>query len=286
MEVKKVAVVGGGQIGNQIAQQFAWCGYDVNLREVDDNFLQKALNEIKTRIQRFFVEKGKMTQEEADRIMARLKGTTDLKEAVTGVDMVVEAVPEIMDLKKQIFKELESLTPPETILASNTSSLSITAIGSLTKRQDKIIGMHFFNPIAVMKLIEIVKGEGTSEDTLETLKEVSKKLGKETVVVKDSPGFITSRFFVALINEGVKMLEEGIASKEDIDKAIKLGLNHPIGPIEAADMGMDVSLHCLNYLREELGEQYRPSQLIKRMVQSGKIGWKTGQGFYDYRKTQ
>lgn len=284
MAVKKISVLGVGTIGYQIAQQAAQSGYQVSWRDVDQKFLDEGLAKIKQGLERFFVAKGRMTQQEADAALGRISMTTDLKQAVSGVDLVIEAIPERMDLKKQVFKELDELCAPATILASNTSSLSITEIGSLTKRQDKVVGMHFFFPVAVMRLIEIVRGANTSEETLTVIKDLAKSFGKETVVLNDSPGFITSRMIIVMINEAAKMVHEGVATAEEVDRAIELGLNHPMGPLKIADTNLEISLNGLNYFRQELGEAYRPCPLIKKMCNAGQLGVKTGRGFYTYKK--
>jgi 3-hydroxybutyryl-CoA dehydrogenase len=202
---------------------------------------------------------------------------------------VIESITEDMELKQQTFKRLDEACAPETILASNTSALSITAIGSLTRRQDKVIGMHFFNPVGVMKLVEIIRGVKTSDETCQVIKEMSANLGKETIIVnKDVPGFIVTRLFVVLCNEAVKLLEEGVATAEDIDKGCQLGLGHAMGPLKSQDIvnGIPVGLHCLDYMRAELGECYRPSPLLRRKVEAGELGVKTGKGFYDYSQQQ
>ncbi len=285
MEVKKVCVVGAGVMGSQIAQLFAVNGYQVSMTDIEDRFVENGMNAIKGNLKKYFVDKGKMTQEEADRIVGRIEGTTDLRHAVKGTQLVVESIPEEMELKQQMFKQLDELCAPETILASNTSALSITAIGSLTRRQDKVIGMHFFNPVAVMRLVEIIRGVKTSDETCQVIKNLSTKLGKETIIVnKDTPGFVVTRLFLVFSNEAVKLLEEGVASVEDIDKACQLGLGHAMGPFRSQDIvnGVAVALHALDYMRFELGEFYRPCPLWRRKVEANELGVKTGKGFYDY----
>lgn len=289
MNVNKVCVVGAGVMGSQIAQLLANNGYEVSLADIEDRFVQNGINTIKGNLRKYFVDKGKMTQEEADKVFRRIDGTADLKRAVEGVQVVIESIPEEMELKQQMFKRLDELCAPETILASNTSALSITAIGSLTRRQDKVIGMHFFNPVAVMKLVEIIRGAKTSDTTCQVIKDMSAKLGKETIIVnKDVPGFIVTRLFLVLSNEAVKLLEDGVASAEDIDKGCQLGLGHAMGPLKSQDIanGMLVALHCLDYMRDELGECYKPSPLWKKKVEAGELGVKTGKGFYDYSQQQ
>lgn len=282
MEIRKVGVLGVGTIGYQIAQLCAQYGFEVNLRDIDENLVQSGLGKVKGGLKKFFVDKGKMSQEEADAVYGRITGTADLKAAVGDVDLVIEAIPEKMELKQQVFKELDKTCPTHTILATNTSSLSPTAIGSLTNRQEKVIVTHFINPVQVIKLVEVVKAEKTSEDTLVTVSNFLKKMDKEAVVITDSPGFITTRLYVVIVNEAIKMVDEGIATVEDIDKAVKLGLNHPIPPLKAADISMDTTLHCLEYLRDNLGGEYAPSPLLEKMVQEGKLGAKAGEGFYKY----
>lgn len=289
MKVNKVCVVGAGVMGSQLAQLFANKGYEVSMTDIEDSFVQNGMNIIKGNLKKYFVDKGKMTQEEADKVVGRIKGTADLKRAVAGAQLVLEGITEEMELKQQTFKQLDELCPPETILASNTSALSITAIGSLTRRQDKVIGMHFFNPVGVMRLVEIIRGVKTSDETCQVIKEMSANLGKETIVVnKDVPGFIVTRLFVVLCNEAVKLLEEGVASAEDIDKGCQLGLGHAMGPLMSQDIvnGIPVVVHCLDYMRAELGECYRPSPLWRRKVEAGELGVKTGKGFYDYSQQQ
>ncbi len=287
MEVKKICVMGAGIMGGQIIQLMATNGYNVAMLDIEDRFIERGMGIIKNNLQKYFVAKEKMTQEEADVIIGRIEGTTDLAKAVDGAQLVIECIPEIMELKQETFKKLDELCAPETILASNTSSYSITAIGSKTKRQDRIIGMHFFNPVAVMKLIEIIRGARTSDETVQVIKDISEKCHKEVVTVnKDVAGFIVTRLFVMLSNEAVKLVEEGVASVEDIDKACQLGLGHAMGPLKSQDMvdGIEVALHCLEYFREELGDAYRPAVTWKRMVLAGELGMKAGKGFYDYNQ--
>ena len=269
-------------MGNGITQLLALNGYEVAIRDIEDRFVQGGLNAIKGNLQKFFVDKGKMTQSEADAILARIKGTTDLKEAVTGAQVVIESVPEELPLKQQTFKALDELCAPETLLASNTSSLSITAIGSVTKRQDKVIGMHFFNPATVMRLVEIIRGANTSDETYEIIKGLSTKLGKEVITAKDSTAFIVNRIFMAICNEAAKLVYEGVATPEDVDKGCQLGLGHTMGPCRTMDLtGIDISYHVLEILREDFGEAYRPCFLLKQKVIAGELGIKTGKGFYD-----
>jgi len=282
MEIRTVCVLGVGTIGYQIAQQAAMSGFVTRLRDIDQRLIDNGLGRIRGGLQSHYVQKGKMTEAQMEEVMQRLSGTVDLKKALEDADLVIESIPPDLEMKKQVFKELDERSPSHTILASNTSNMSITEIGSLTKRQDKVIGTHFFNPVQVMKLIEIVKGAHTSDNTVRSIIEFAGKLKKETVVINDFPGFICSRITNVMINEAVKILHEGIATAEEIDKAMRLGLNHPVGPLQIADINLEVSLHGLEYLHRELGENYRPCPLLKKMARAGLLGKKTGKGFYTY----
>ncbi len=284
MEIKKICVLGTGTIGYQIAQQAAICGYRTRLRDINKRLVDEGINRIKEGLHAHYLKKGKMTEAEIKKVISRLEGVVDLEKALTDVDLVIESIPPDIELKKQVFQELGAKCPSRTILASNTSNMSITEIGSLTGRQDKVIGTHFFNPVQVMKLIEIIRGAHTSDDTVASIEKFSKSLGKETVTINDFPGFICSRITNVMINEAVKILHEGIATAEQIDKAMRLGLNHPVGPLQIADINLEVPLHGLQYLQKELGENYRPCPLIKKMVNAGMIGRKSGKGFYEYDK--
>lgn len=286
MEIKKICVVGAGIMGSQIAQLVAKSGYEVLIIDVEDRFVHSSLDSIKGNLKKFFVDKGKMTQEEANVILDRIKGAVDLKEAVSGVQLAIECIPEDLALKQKMFRDLDELCAPETILASNTSSMSITAIGSLTNRQDKVIGTHFFNPVAKMRLIEVVLGARTSGQTYEVIKNLAVNLNKEIITVKDSPGFVVSRLIGVLTNEAAKILYEGLASAEDIDKACELGLGHAMGPLKTEDLAnaIGITLHSLEYLRAELGESYRPCPLWKKKVLAGELGVKAGKGFYTYTR--
>ena len=282
MEIKKIAVLGAGTMGNGITQVSAQSTFKVTMYDIDQKFLDRGINTIKKNLGRS-VEKGKMSQSDMDVIIARINTSLSLKEAVADADLVIESVPEVMDLKKDIFKQLDEICPKDTILASNTSGLSISEIASATSRQDKVIGMHFWNPAFLMKLVEIIKGIDTSEETLNNIVAVGKAMGKEPVVAKDSPGFCGNRIGCPMINEAFFALGEGIASAEDIDKAMHFGWNHPMGPLALADMiGLDILVNVMNYFNKELGDKYRPAPLMVQYVRAGRLGRKTGKGVYDY----
>jgi 3-hydroxybutyryl-CoA dehydrogenase len=282
VEVKTVAVIGAGIMGRGIAHAAAVGGYRTILEDLLPATLRKAESEIRANLDKA-VELGKVTAPDADAAFQRLEYAGSVEEAARESDLVIEAVPEEMESKIEIFTLLDKICRPTTILASNTSSLSITEIASVTYRARRCLGMHFFNPVHKMKLLEVVRALETDDETLATAVEVGKRMGKEVVVIKESPGFITSRINAMIGNEAFYMLQEGIASAADIDQALKLGLNHPMGPFELVDLvGLDTRLSILEYLHKSLGEKYRPAPLLVQYVKAGRLGKKSGRGVYDY----
>ncbi|TRY44320.1 3-hydroxybutyryl-CoA dehydrogenase [Geobacillus sp. LEMMJ02] len=282
MDVKTIMVVGAGQMGSGIAQVCAVAGYQVFLYDISEAQLDKGIANIEKGLARQ-VEKGKMTAADKDAALERLARSTDLH-AAAEVDLVIEAVIENMDVKTKLFAELDALARPEAILASNTSSLPITEIAAATKRPEKVIGMHFMNPVPVMKLVEIIRGLATADDVYETIEAVARKLGKVPVEVNDFPGFISNRVLMPMINEAIYALYEGVATKEAIDEVMKLGMNHPMGPLTLADfIGLDTCLYIMETLHEGFGDdKYRPCPLLRKYVKAGWLGRKTGRGFYTY----
>jgi 3-hydroxybutyryl-CoA dehydrogenase len=286
MEIKKVGVVGAGTMGNGIAQVAAQIGCDVVMRDVKDEFVDRGMKSIDRFLSKS-VEKGKMEASQKDAVMGRITGTTDLS-LMKDVDFVIEAVIEDLDLKKSVFKELDNTCPPHVILASNTSSMSLTEIAAATKRPDKVCGMHFFNPVPLMKLVEIIRGFSTSDETVAATTELAQKMGKITVEVKkDSPGFIVNRIMIPHMIEAIKIVEEGIATPKDVDIAVKNGLNYPMGPFELMDLtGIDICYFVAEYFYKELNKESKwvSPNLLKTMIRANKLGRKTGGGWYDYGK--
>ena len=284
--VQTIAVIGAGIMGRGIAHAAALGGYRTILEDLLPAALRKAESEIRANLDKA-VELNKVTSAHADAAFRRLEYAGSVEEAAREADLVIEAVPEEMESKIEIFTLLDKICRPTTILASNTSSLSVTEIASVTYRAKKCVGMHFFNPVHKMKLLEIVRALETDEETLATAVEVGKRMGKEVVVIKESPGFITSRINAMIGNEAFYMLQEGIASAADIDKALKLGLNHPMGPFELVDLvGLDTRLSILDYLHKALGDKYRPAPLLVQYVKAGRLGRKSGRGVYEYPETR
>jgi len=282
--MKNIVVIGGGTMGNGIAHTAAASGFDVTLVDVSESILQRAVSTITANLQRG-VDKGKMTAEERDAIVGRIRPSTDV-EAIGEADIVIEAIIEQLQAKTDLFAKLDKVTKPECILASNTSSISITKIAAATQRPDKVIGMHFMNPVPVMTLVEVIRGIATSDETWQKVEDLSKRMGKTAIEVNDYPGFISNRVLMPMINEAIFSLYEGVATREAIDGVMKLGMNHPMGPLTLADfIGLDVCLAILRVLEQGFGDpKYRPCPLLVKMVDAGWLGRKSGRGFYEYSK--
>lgn len=283
-ELTRIAVIGSGTMGHGIAQVAAQAGYEVSLHDVAEDLLDRARARIDDNLTKG-VSRGKVTAEERESALSRIETTTNLERAVSRADLVIEAIVEDLSIKHELFRRLEQLTPETAVLASNTSSLSIREVARAIEARDRVIGMHFFNPAHIMKLLEIIITTETSSRALEAAREVGARMKKESITVRDSPGFATSRLGVCLGLEAIRMVEDGVASAEDIDRAMVLGYNHPIGPLRLGDLvGLDIRLGVAEYLHSKLGERFRPPELLKKMVAEGRLGQKTGQGFYQWEK--
>lgn len=283
MAIEKIAVIGAGTMGHGIAQIAAQAGYQVTLEDVTEDFVSRGLARIKDNLQKG-VERGKVSADDMNAALSRIRTTTGIQDAAADADLVIEAVIEKLDAKRELFTALDSFCKSDAILATNTSSLSIGAIAASTKRPECVIGTHFFNPVHIMKLLEIVVGNETSQETLAATLEFARRIGKEAITVKDTPGFATSRLGIALGLEAIRMFEQGVASAEDIDKAMVLGYNHPMGPLRLTDLvGLDVRLNIADYLHSELqSEVFRAPELLREKVAAGKLGKKSGEGFYKW----
>ncbi|PSQ65441.1 MAG: 3-hydroxybutyryl-CoA dehydrogenase [Halobacteriales archaeon SW_9_67_24] len=279
--IERVGVVGAGTMGNGIAQVAATAGYDVLMRDIDEEFVERGFDAIDSSLDRL-VDSGTLADDEATATRERITGTTDL-DALEDRDLVIEAAVEETEIKQEVFADLDETLPDEVVLATNTSTLSVTSIASATQRPELVVGIHFMNPVPVMDGVEIVVGERTGEETVALAHEFAEELGKETWESDDKPGFVSNRILMPWINEGIRAYDEGVATKEDIDRGMKLGTNVPMGPLELADhIGLDICLDATETLHDELGDRYTPAYLLKRKVEAGDLGKKTGRGFYDY----
>ncbi len=282
MSIKNIAVIGAGIMGRGIAHVCALGGFEVTLNDMNMDLLVKGKGMIEQSLAKG-VQLGKITKEDKESALARIKLDESIGGCAAKADLVIEAVPEDLEMKRKVFRDLDEASPPHTILATNTSAKSVTEIASATQRPEKVIGLHFFNPVHLMKLVEIIKGLETSEETYIASEAACRKMGKETVLINEYPGFVTSRINAMIGNEAFYMLEQGVGSARDIDKALKLGLNHPMGPFEMIDVvGLDTRLKVLEYLHESLGDKYRPAPLLVKYVKAGRLGRKVGKGVYDY----
>ncbi len=283
MAIEKIAVIGAGTMGHGIAQVAAQSGFDVTLVDVSEDFVARGLSAIRANLKKG-IERGKVAEAEAEQTLSRLRTSVDVEAAASTVDLVVEAIIESLDAKRELFEKLSRVSKPGCVLATNTSSLSISSIASATTRPESVIGMHFFNPVHIMKLVELVVADTTSQETLQAALAIASRMGKEAITVKDTPGFATSRLGIALGMEAIRMFEEGVASAEDIDKAMVLGYNHPMGPLRLTDLvGLDIRLSIAEYLFDKLGsEAFRPPEILRSKVSEGKLGKKTGEGFYKW----
>ena len=282
MAIEHIAIIGAGQMGNGIAQVSACAGYKVTMIDIKEEFVERGMSTIKKSLNKL-VSKGRMSEKDADLAISRISTSTENSSA-SDADLVVEAIPEVLSYKTALFEQLDDLCKPETILATNTSSISIDSIAASTRRPDKVIGMHFMNPVPIMKLVEIINGSNTSDEVNEDVVNAAEKMGKTALSCNDSPGFVSNRILCPMINEAIITLEEGVAEPEAIDGIMKLGMNHPIGPLALSDLiGNDTVLHIMNVLHEGFGDdKYAPSKLLVKMVEEGKLGRKSGEGFYKY----